>query len=127
MSYLDTIADYLEENRYTVQVGKLYNNSSNNTINTDKIVVYPQETSYRQCVGKLKRYNNQRAKILVHWNKSFTDTQTTALNVFNLFDCSCYNNLIFTPRQSTPIYMGTDSYDIHEYVIEIDILEGLNL
>lgn len=127
MSYIDTIADYLEEQTYTVQVGKLYNNSSDNSINTNKIVVYPQETSYRQCIDKLKGYNNQRAKILVHWNKSFTDSQTIANNIFNIFDCSCYNNLIFTPRQSSPIYMGTDSYDIHEYVIEIDIIEGITI
>ena len=123
MSYIDTIADYLEENQYKVQVGKLYNDSSDNSINTYKVVVYPKDAAYRQCIGKLKEYNDQQAKILVHWNKSFTDTQTIAQRIYSLFDSMCYNNLIFTPRQSAPIYMGTDSYDIHEYVIELNIIE----
>ena len=123
MSYIDTIADYLEENNYTVQVGKLYNNSADNSINLNKVVVYPKEAAYRQCIDKLKGYNNQQAKILVHWNKSYTDSQTTDNTIYSLFDSMCYDNLIFTPRQSAPIYMGTDSYDIHEYVIELNIIE----
>ena len=123
MNYVDTIADYLEENNYTVQVGKLYNTSADNSINLNKVVVYPKEAAYRQCIDKLKGYNNQQVKILVHWNKSYTDSIAVAERIYSLFDSNVYNNLIFTPRQSSPIELGTDSYDIWEFVIELNIIE----
>jgi hypothetical protein len=125
MNYVDTIADYLEENNYTVQVGKLYNTSADNSINLNKVVVYPKEAAYRQCIDKLKGYNNQQVKILVHWNKSYTDSIAVAERIYSLFDSNVYNNLIFTPRQSNPIELGTDSYDIWEFVIELNIIEQL--
>ena len=125
MNYVDTIADYLEENNYTVQVGKLYNTSADNSINLNKVVVYPKEAVYRQCIDKLKGYNNQQAKILVHWNKSYTDSIAVAERIYSLFDSNVYNNLIFTPRQSSPIELGTDSYDIWEFVIELNIIEQI--
>ena len=125
MNYIDTIADYLEENNYTVQVGKLYNTSADNSINLNKVVVYPKEAAYRQCIDKLKGYNNQQVKILVHWNKSYTDSIAVAERIYSLFDSNVYNNLIFTPRQSSPIELGTDSYDIWEFVIELNIIEQI--
>jgi len=125
MNYVDTIADYLEENNYTVQVGKLYNTSADNSINLNKVVVYPKEAAYRQCIDKLKGYNNQQVKILVHWNKSYTDSIAVAERIYSLFDSNVYNNLIFTPRQSNPIELGTDSYDIWEFVIELNIIEQI--
>jgi hypothetical protein len=125
MNYVDTIADYLEENNYTVQVGKLYNTSADNSINLNKVVVYPKEAAYRQCIDKLKGYNNQQAKILVHWNKSYTDSIAVAERIYSLFDSNVYNNLIFTPRQSSPVELGTDSYDIWEFVIELNIIEQI--
>ena len=125
MNYVDTIADYLEEQAYTVQVGKLYNTSADNSINLNKVVVYPKEAAYRQCIDKLKGYNNQQAKILVHWNKSYTDSIAVAERIYSLFDSNVYNNLIFTPRQSSPVELGTDSYDIWEFVIELNIIEQI--
>lgn len=89
----------------------------------------PKEGEHISLGGlKLTSYDIKPVSLLVHWNKSFPDTEEAAFSLYEKLQDSrgfkildTYVNFI-KMRQAMPVDIGTDDGGIYEFVIEIDIV-----
>lgn len=106
--YLNKVGD--KEKSITI-----YNRESNNLANI--------------ALGGLDNtsYTSKAISILVHWGKASNEAELKAQEVYNTFfgKCGIIGNkkiVQFKMLKSEPIYLGTDSNGIIEYVIPLDII-----
>lgn len=77
------------------------------------------------AIGGLENtsYTTKTISILVHWGKNSDEAEKKAQEVYNAFfgqngSIGGKNVKLFKMRTSEPIYVGTDSEGVIEYVIE---------
>ena len=109
-----------------VYIGKLDNKKEKS------IGVYPRKESGRPNIAlggyELSSYDVKRISLLIHWNKSMTETEQAAIKLFEkLKGCGSLQigstDIVIADLQvPEPIYVGTDDNGIHEYVIWLDFV-----
>jgi len=93
------------------------------TKKTESIGVYDRasKSAYTQSVGSERGYNTKEITLLVHWNKSPTESEAAAFKVFSALEAGSASNIAFIiPKNNEPVPVGTDSSGIFEYVIDAD-------
>lgn len=130
MLSLISIRQYISDLSITgdsnVYIGKLDNKKQKS------IGVYNRksENALRVTLGGLKQssYDVKGVSLLVHWNKSVSDSEKAAHQLFNSLMSSENLNIdgknIYYIRFNTsgPVDVGTDDNGVYEYVIWIDFI-----
>lgn len=76
-----------------------------------------------ESIGKNSSYGMMRIRILLHWNKSAVETENAAKNLFDKIRYITDLNLNTAYIEyadwdsDSPVFVGTDSVGIYEYVI----------
>jgi len=84
------------------------------------------------AVGGLENTStaNKSICILVHWNKNCDTSERAAKGIYDLFNGNkaVINNVnaFFVMKNDEPIGVGTDSTDIYEFAIDLNITYGRN-
>lgn len=86
--------------------------------------IYGDSSTRRvESIGKNSSYGTQRIRILLHWNKNAVETEASAKDLFDkiryitdLDLTDAYIEYIDWDNDS-PVFLGTDSVGIYEYVI----------
>ena len=86
--------------------------------------VYGNSSTRRvESIGKNSSYGMQRIRILLHWNKSAVETENAAKNLFDKirYITDLDLNTVYIDYadwdSDAPVFVGTDSVGIYEYVI----------
>ena len=76
-----------------------------------------------ESIGKNSSYGMMRIRILLHWNKSAVETENAAKNLFDKirYITDLDLNTVYIDYadwdSDVPVFVGTDSVGIYEYVI----------
>ena len=79
------------------------------------------------ALGEPSKYEINRIRLLIHWNKDAQETQDAAIQLFNFLTDTTQvahaGEFIYyvALTVSEPISIGTDANDIYEYVITFDL------
>lgn len=117
---LSEIKDYLK----TLNVAEHYSVGKIDGSKEKSLGVYGDTPLRRiEAIGKNSSYGAMRIRILLHWNKSAVDTEVSAKDLFDkiryitdLDLTTAYIEYIDWDDDS-PVFVGTDSIGIYEYVI----------
>lgn len=109
-----------------VYIGKLDNKKE------QSIGVYPRKEAGRPNIALggygLSSYDTKRISLLIHWNKSMTQTEQTATALFEKIMASGRLKIgdtdivVIDLQVPEPVYVGTDDNGVHEYVIWLDFI-----
>ena len=109
-----------------VYIGKLDNKKEKS------IGVYPRKETGRPNIAlggyELSSYDVKRISLLIHWNKSMTETEQAATALFGKIMASgrlkigATDIVVIDLQVPEPVYVGTDDNGVHEYVIWLDFV-----
>lgn len=79
-------------------------------------------SAYKKAVGGADSYNTKEVSLLVHWNKSPSQSEEAAYNLFNAVQNITSADILFVKMvNNEPVFIGTDKVGIFEYVIDFDV------
>ena len=112
--------DYLK----TLNVADHYSIGKIDNSKDKSLGVYADSTMRRvEAVGKCKSYGVFQFRILLHWNKNLNDTETQARSLFEQLryitdtDMGTMHVQYLDLQHEEPVFVGTDSNGVYEYVI----------
>lgn len=119
---LSEIREYLKQK---IECPQWYLNKMGGT-KEESITIYNSiGPAPRIAIGGLENtsYTTKAISILVHWGKDSNKAELKAQEVYNAFFCQSgliggKSVKLFKMKTDSPIYVGTDSEGIIEYVIE---------
>lgn len=92
----------------------------------DKSIGVYGDSSYLsrvEAIGRAKTYDRAGIRILVHWNKNMRETESVARELFENIryitdtDMSGIHVHYLDLQYGEPVYVGTDTEGVYEYVI----------
>lgn len=79
-------------------------------------------SAFKKAVGGEDSYNTKEVSLLVHWNKSPSESEEAAYNLFNAVQNITSTDILFVKMvNNEPVFIGTDKVGIYEYVIDFDV------
>lgn len=92
------------------------------------IVVYNGKAFTKPtAIGVQSTYTSKGVRVLVHWNKNIKETETKAMQVYEVVkkQTGKINNkriIQIKTRDPEPIFLEVDSSGVYEYVIDFEII-----
>ena len=121
---LAELRDYLK----TLDVADYYSIGKIDNSKEKSLGVYADSTLRRvEAIGKNKSYGIFQFRILLHWNKNLKETETQARSIFDQLryitntDMDTMHVQYLDLEHEEPIFVGTDSNGVYEYVIKGNI------
>ena len=112
--------DYLK----TLNVAEHYSIGKIDNSKDKSLGVYGDSTYRRiEAVGRRKSYGVAQFRILLHWNRNLAETEEQARNLFEQIryitdtDMGTMHVQYLDLAYEEPVFVGTDSNGVYEYVI----------
>lgn len=112
--------DYIK----TLGVADYYSIGKIDNAKEKSLGIYGDSTRRRiEAIGKNKSYSVCQFRILLHWNKNLAETETQARYLFDQLryitdtDMSTMHVQYLDLSYEEPVFVGTDSNGVYEYVI----------
>lgn len=112
--------DYIK----TLDVADYYSIGKIDNSKEKSLGIYGDSTRRRiEAVGRNKSYSIFQFRILLHWNKNLNETETQARSLFNQLryitdtDMGTMHVQYLDLSYEEPVFVGTDSNGVYEYVI----------
>lgn len=79
-------------------------------------------SAFRKALGGEDSYDTKEVSLLVHWNKSPSESEEAAYDLFNAVKNIANADILFVKMiNNEPVFIGTDKFGIYEYVIDFDV------
>lgn len=79
-------------------------------------------SAFRKALGGEDSYDTKEVSLLVHWNKSPSESEEAAHDLFNAVKNITNADILFVKMiNNEPVFIGTDKVGIFEYVIDFDV------
>lgn len=79
-------------------------------------------SAFKKALGGEDSYNTKEVSLLVHWNKSPSESEEAAYDLFNAVKNITNADILFIKMiNNEPVFIGTDKFGIYEYVIDFDV------
>lgn len=79
-------------------------------------------SAFRKALGGEDSYDTKEVSLLVHWNKSPSESEEAAYDLFNAVKNITNADILFVKMiNNEPVFIGTDKFGIYEYVIDFDV------
>lgn len=79
-------------------------------------------SAFKKALGGEDSYDTKEVSLLVHWNKSPSESEEAAYDLFNAVKNITNADILFIKMiNNEPVFIGTDKFGIFEYVIDFDV------
>lgn len=79
-------------------------------------------SAFKKALGGEDSYGTKEVSLLVHWNKSPSESEEAAYDLFNAVKNITNADILFIKMiNNEPVFIGTDKFGIYEYVIDFDV------
>lgn len=79
-------------------------------------------SAFKKALGGEDSYDTKEVSLLVHWNKSPSESEEAAYDLFNAVKNITNADILFIKMiNNEPVPIGTDKFGIYEYVIDFDV------
>lgn len=79
-------------------------------------------SAFKKALGGEDSYDTKEVSLLVHWNKSPSESEEAAYDLFNAVKNITNADILFIKMiNNEPVFIGTDKVGIFEYVIDFDV------
>lgn len=79
-------------------------------------------SAFKKALGGEDSYDTKEVSLLVHWNKSPSESEEAAYDLFNAVKNITNADILFIKMiNNEPVFIGTDKFGIYEYVIDFDV------